>query len=176
MSEITIYEVDQHQIEVQLDTEQDTVWLSQRQMSELFETTPENILMHIKGIFRDEELVEEATTKDFLVVRQEGKRQVKRHIIHYNLDAIISVGYRVSSRRAVLFRQWATRILREHLGGRGQSPFLPDAILVSTSRVGRADMAVDARFDQMHVGGGDDLPFVGQEFCESLWFQYPGVG
>ena len=102
-------------VEVRLDTNRDTVWLTQRQMSELFDTTPENVLMHLKNIFDEEELADSATTKDFLVVQTEGKRQVKRNIKHYNLDAIISVGYRVSSKRAVLFRQWATRLLREHL-------------------------------------------------------------
>jgi prophage maintenance system killer protein len=102
---------------VQLDIklEQETLWLSQLQMGNLFETSPENVLMHLKNIFADKELDETATTKDFLVVRQEGKRQVKRQIKHYNLDAILSVGYRVSSRRATQFRQWATRTLKQHL-------------------------------------------------------------
>lgn len=103
----------QAQLEVAL--EQDTVWLSQAQMGQLFDTTPENVLMHLKNIFQDDELPELATTKEFLVVRLEGTRQVKRRIKHYNLDAIISVGYRVSSKRATQFRQWATRILKEHL-------------------------------------------------------------
>ncbi|KAA0876454.1 RhuM family protein [Nitrincola tapanii] len=103
------------QAELQVALDQETVWLSQAQMGELFSTTPENILMHLKNIFSDKELVEEATTKEFLVVRQEGKRQVKRQIRHYNLDAIISVGYRVSSKRATQFRQWATGVLKQHL-------------------------------------------------------------
>jgi len=103
----------QAQLEVAL--EQDTVWLSQAQMGELFATTPENVLMHLQNIFKDEELVEQATTKEFLVVRQEGQRQVRRRIKHYNLDSIISVGYRVSSKRATQFRQWATNILKDHL-------------------------------------------------------------
>jgi len=103
----------QAQLEVALD--QDTVWLSQAQMGQLFDTSPENVLMHLQNIFKDEELEEPATTKEFLVVRQEGKRQVRRRIKHYNLDAIISVGYRVSSKRATQFRQWATRVLKDHL-------------------------------------------------------------
>ncbi len=103
------------QSQLQVALEHDTVWLSQAQMGELFDTTPENVLMHLKNIFRDEELAEQATTKDFLVVRQEGARQVRRRIKHYSLDAIISVGYRVSSRRATQFRQWATRVLQAHL-------------------------------------------------------------
>ena len=89
--------------------------MTQRQMAEVFESTPENILIHLRNVFSSKELEAEATTKDFLVVRSEGKRKVRRNIMHYNLDAIISVGYRVNSKRAVRFRQWATRTLREHL-------------------------------------------------------------
>lgn len=103
------------QAQLQVALEHDTLWLSQAQMGELFDTTPENVLMHLKNIFNDGELAEQATTKDFLVVRQEGARQVRRRIKHYSLDAIISVGYRVSSRRATQFRQWATRVLQAHL-------------------------------------------------------------
>lgn len=106
---------DDDRVDVRLDTTQETVWLTQRQMGEAFDTTPENVLMHLRNIFNDDELDEKATTKDFLAVRTEGKRQVRRRLKYYNLDAIISVGYRVNSRRAVEFRQWATRILREHL-------------------------------------------------------------
>lgn len=100
---------------LQVALEEETVWLSQAQMAQLFDTTPENILMHLKNIFNDEELAEEATTKVFLVVRQEGTRQVRRRIKYYSLDVIISVGYRVSSKRATQFRQWATRVLKDHL-------------------------------------------------------------
>lgn len=103
------------QAQLQVALEHDTLWLSQAQMGELFDTTPENVLMHLKNIFNDGELAEQATTKDFLVVRQEGARQVRRRIKHYSLDAIISVGYRVSSARATQFRQWATRVLQAHL-------------------------------------------------------------
>lgn len=95
--------------------EGETVWLTQRQMGELFDTTPENVLMHLKNIFVDGELDEPATAKDFLAVQIEGKRQVQRKLKHYNLDAIISVGYRVNSKRGVRFRQWATRVLRDQL-------------------------------------------------------------
>ena len=111
MSDLIIFEDDAQQGEVRLEGE--TVWLTQRQMGELFGTTAENVLMHLKKVFRDGELDESATTKDFLAVRQEGSRQVKRRLKHYNLDAIISVGYRVSSMRATRFRQWATHVLRE---------------------------------------------------------------
>lgn len=102
-------------VEVKLDAERDTVWLSQAQLAELFATSTDNISLHLKNIFTEGELDEQATTENSSVVRIEGKRNVKRQLKHYNLDAIISVGYRVSSKRAVLFRQWATRTLREHL-------------------------------------------------------------
>ena len=113
--DLVIFQEAGQPVEVRLDAQRDTVWLTQRQMGALFDTTPENVLMHLKNIFLDEELPEQATTKDFLAVQIEGKRSVQRNLKHYNLDAIISVGYRVSSKRAVLFRQWATRTLREHL-------------------------------------------------------------
>jgi prophage maintenance system killer protein len=113
MSEIVIFESENGEICVHL--EQDTVWLTQKQMSEVFATTPENVLMHLKNIFSDGELEEKPTTKDFLVVQLEGKRQIKRKLKHYNLDAIISVGYRVNSKRGVQFRQWATKLLNQHL-------------------------------------------------------------
>jgi hypothetical protein len=113
MSELLIYSAPDKNVSVKLEGE--TVWLTQRQMSELFDTTPENVLMHLKNTFADGELDESATAKDFLAVQTEGKRQVQRSLKHYNLDAIISVGYRVNSKRGVQFRQWATRVLREHL-------------------------------------------------------------
>jgi hypothetical protein len=114
-SELVIFEEAGQAVEVRLDARRDTVWLTQRQMAEVFASTPENVLMHLKNVYRDGELPEAATTKNFLVVRVEGQRRVRRTLKHYNLDAIISVGYRVSSRRAVLFRKWATGVLREHL-------------------------------------------------------------
>ena len=112
---IEIYQGDDGQTDVRVRFEQETAWLTQRQMGELFDTTPENVLMHLKNIYKDQELGEEATTKKFLVVQQEGKRQVERNLQHYNLDAIISVGYRVNSKQGVQFRIWATRRLTDYL-------------------------------------------------------------
>ena len=103
----------QARLEVTFDRE--TVWLSQAQMAALFDTSTDNVGLHLKNIYREAELEERPTTEDFSVVREEGPRQVQRRIKHYNLDAIISVGYRVSSGRATQFRQWATRVLKEHL-------------------------------------------------------------
>ena len=115
VSQITIYQTADGKPQIDVRFEQDTVWLTQRQMSEVFDTTPENVLMHLKNIYKDKELDEVATAKEFLAVRSEGNRQVQRNLKHYNLDAIISIGYRVNSKRAVQFRQWATNLLRQHL-------------------------------------------------------------
>ncbi|MBW6493780.1 MAG: virulence RhuM family protein [Burkholderiaceae bacterium] len=113
--EVLVYEAPDGGVRVDVKLDHDTVWLTQRQMGELFETTPENVLMHLKKIYADGELEELATAKDFLAVQTEGNCQVKRRLKHYNLDAIISVGYRVNSRRGVRFRQWAASTPREHL-------------------------------------------------------------
>ncbi|MCE9594794.1 MAG: virulence RhuM family protein [Planctomycetes bacterium] len=113
--EIVVYETPDGEARVQVRLAQETVWLTQRQMAELFDTTSENVVMHLKNVFADGELEEEATAKEFLVVQTEGKRRVQRRVKHFNLDAIISVGYRVNSRHGARFRQWATRTLREHL-------------------------------------------------------------
>lgn len=113
LSDLAIYQADSGAVEVRMG--QETVWMTQRQMAEVFDTTPENVLMHLRNIFKEEELSEAATAKDFLAVRTEGERQVQRNLKHYNLDAVISVGYRVNSKKAVAFRQWATSVLRQHL-------------------------------------------------------------
>ncbi|MCP1472929.1 hypothetical protein ABIA54_002987 [Pseudomonas sp. EB276 TE3739] len=114
-SQFIIYQSEDGQTRLDVRFIDDSVWLTQALMAELFSTTPENVLIHLKNIFNEAELDQNSTTKDFLVVRQEGSRQVKRNIKHYNLDAIISVGYRVQSRTATRFRQWATRQLREYI-------------------------------------------------------------
>ncbi|WNK19470.1 virulence protein RhuM/Fic/DOC family protein [Halomonas piscis] len=113
MSDLVIFDADEQRVEVRLEGE--TLWVTQAQMAELFDTSTDNIGLHLKNIFKDGELEAEATTEDFSVVRQEGNRRVRRQLKHYNLDAIISVGYRVSSLRATRFRQWSTRVLRDHL-------------------------------------------------------------
>ena len=111
--QLVIFEAENGPVQVRLEGE--TVWLTQAQMAELFGTSSDNISLHLKNIYKERELQEAATTEDFSVVRQEGARQVRRRLKHYNLDAIISVGYRVSSAKATRFRQWATTVLREHL-------------------------------------------------------------
>ncbi|MGX1200491.1 RhuM family protein [Marinobacter sp. MBR-105] len=103
----------QAQLEVAL--EQETVWLSQVQMAELFGKDVRTVNEHVGNVFQEGELEKEPTIRKFRIVRQEGKRQVQRDIDHYNLDMIISVGYRVKSQRGVQFRKWATQVLKDHL-------------------------------------------------------------
>ena len=112
---IIIYRPVEGQAGIDVRVESETVWLSQRQMAALFETSRTNIVEHLGHIYAEGELEKEATCRDFRQVRQEGKRQVNRLVPHYNLDAIISVGYRVKSATAMQFRIWATKRLREYL-------------------------------------------------------------
>lgn len=114
-NQIEIYQTADGQSQVELRLEQDTFWLSQAQMASLFAKDSDSIGLHLKHIFSEGELDEQATTEEYSVVRQEGKRQVKRKIKHYSLDAIISVGYRVNSNKGTQFRIWATQRLREYL-------------------------------------------------------------
>lgn len=102
-------------IEVAIVFNEDTVWATQRQMAELFNTTPQNITLHLKRIYEEGEIAESATCKEYLQVQKEGKRNVKRRQLIYNLDAILSVGYRISSIRGTQFRQWATQRLKDYL-------------------------------------------------------------
>ncbi len=113
--EILVYETPGGEVSVDVRLDRETVWLTQRQMAQVFGTTPANVQMHLRNVFSGGELEAEATTKDFLVVQTEGRRRVRRTLKHFDLDAIISVGYRVNSKRGVRFRQWATRTLRDHL-------------------------------------------------------------
>ncbi len=115
MNEIVKYAAPDNQIILEVGLEMETVWLNQRQMSELFEKDTDTIGLHLKNIFAEGELEESSTTEFFSVVQSEGKRQVSRKIKFFNLDAIISVGYRVNSKRGTQFRIWATRVLKEKL-------------------------------------------------------------
>lgn len=113
-NEIILYQPDDA-VKLEVRIEDETVWLTQQQMAELFETTSQNITMHIRNLYKEGELDIEPTCKDFLQVRKEGNRTVKRIQKTYNLDVIISVGYRVKSLRGTQFRQWANRVLKEYL-------------------------------------------------------------
>ncbi|PUE64733.1 virulence RhuM family protein [Arcobacter lacus] len=103
------------ELELKVSVNGENIWLTQLQMSELFDTSSDNIGLHLKNIYKEKELDENLTTENYSVVRQEGTRKVTRVIKHYNLDAIICVGYRVSSNKATKFRQWATSILKNYI-------------------------------------------------------------
>src|SRR5690606_4947293 len=102
-------------IEIRIDEENETIWLSQKQMGVLFDRDSDTIGLHLKTIYAEQELDENSTTELFSVVQKEGNRNVKRKIRLYNLDAILSVGYRVNSKRGTQFRIWANRILKDYL-------------------------------------------------------------
>ena len=114
-SELLFYQTEDGKTRLQVRLEGETVWLTQAQMAELFQTSVPNVSMHIRNIFEEKELQTEGTVKDFLIVQTEGNRQVNRSLDHYNLDVIISVGYRVKSYRGTQFRIWATQRLREYI-------------------------------------------------------------
>lgn len=113
--EVVVYEAAGGEVRVEVRLERETVWLTQKQMAVLFDTSTDNVGLHLKNIFSEGELAEAATAEDYSVVQIEGRRRVRRQVKHYSLDAIISVGYRVNSKRGTQFRIWATRTLREHL-------------------------------------------------------------
>jgi hypothetical protein len=114
--ELLLYQAEDGRTRVQCRFKDGTLWLTQAQMAELFQTTPQNITLHLKAIFAEGELVEEATCKEYLQVRQEGQREVKRGLRHYNLaTTILAVGFRVRSHRGTQFRQWAIERLDEYL-------------------------------------------------------------
>lgn len=115
MSDIILYNTDENQIQIEVKFDNETVWLNQAQLATLFETDRTSILKHIQNIYATKELDEDATCAKFAQVRKEGKREVKREVLHYNLDTIISVGYRVNSIRGTQFRQWATKRLKDYL-------------------------------------------------------------
>jgi len=113
--EIILYQTEDGQTKTQVRPENETAWLTQADMAQLFQTSPQNITLHLKNIFQEGELAEEATCKGFLQVQIEGSRKIQRSRRFYNLDAIISVGYRIKSHVATRFRQWATQRLREFI-------------------------------------------------------------
>ncbi len=114
-SNILLYQTEDGQTRIEVRLVNETLWLTQQQMAELFQTTPQNITLHLKSVYRSGELNESATCKKYLQVQTEAGRKIRRSLKHYNLDAIISVGYRVNSLRGTQFRIWATQRLREYL-------------------------------------------------------------
>ena len=114
-SEILIYQTEDGSTKLEVRLENETVWLNQQQLSVLYQTTKQNISLHVKNIYKERELEEKSTVKNYLTVQSEGGRNVQRPIQYYNLDVIISVGYRVKSHRGTQFRMWATQRLKEYL-------------------------------------------------------------
>ena len=112
---VVIYQSDDDAVKLEVQLADETVWLTQQQMVTLFDTTKPNVSMHIRNIFKEGELTESATVKNFLTVQTEGGREVTRMVRYYNLDMIISLGYRVRSQRGIQFRQWANGVLKEYL-------------------------------------------------------------
>lgn len=154
--ELVLYQAPDGAVELQLRLEHESLWLSQRQMALLFDKDSDTIGLHLRNIYAEGELAEAATTEDSSVVQIEGKRQVRRRVRLYNLDAVISVGYRVSSRRGTQFRIWATHVLRDHL---------VKGYTVNAARLGDLNQALPAgeepclrRRQQAHRGG--TLPVV----------------
>lgn len=136
---IVIYTSKDGIIKVDTTLVDDTIWMSQNELAKLFDTTKNNISLHMKNIFESGELEENSTVKNFLTVQKEGTRNVKREVIHYNLDAIIAIGYRINSKRATEFRMWATKILKEYmikgfslndefLKNNGESPYFEELL------------------------------------------------
>ncbi len=113
--QLLIYQTEDGRIKIEARLQDETLWLTQQQMAELFQTTQQNISLHLGNVYDEGELLEAATHKDFLLVRAEGARRVARQVAHYNLDMVLSVGYRVKSAVATRFRVWATQTLREYI-------------------------------------------------------------
>ena len=114
-TELVIFESQNSDIKLEVNVENETVWLSQNQMTQLFDTTKQNISLHLSNIFKEGELDKNSSVKEYLTVQKEGERQVSRNTKYYNLDVIISVGYRVKSQRGVEFRKWANKVLKEYI-------------------------------------------------------------
>lgn len=114
-AEFLIFTAESGQPRIEVRIEDEMVWLTQKLMAELFDTTPQNITLHLKNIYEEGELKEEVTCKDFLQVQKEGDRDIERSLTHYNLDVVIAVGYRVNSKQATAFRVWATQVLRNFI-------------------------------------------------------------
>ena len=114
-NQIVIYQSEDGQTQVDVRLENETVWLTQAQMVELFQTTKQNVSLHVGNVFKEGELEQESTVKEYLTVQNEGERKVSRKVKYYNLDVIISVGYRVKSKRGTAFRIWANKVLKQYL-------------------------------------------------------------
>ncbi len=165
-SRLLIYQSESGETRLEVRLHDETVWLTQQQMAELYQTTTQNITIHIKTVYEDVELSEEATCKEYLQVRPEGERLVKRRLKHYNLDMILAVGYRVRSPRGVQFRQWATARLREYVvkgftldderlkGGKGLVDYF-DELLARIREIRASEARVYQRIREIFALAGD---------------------
>lgn len=113
MADLVVY--NDGELELNISVNQDTIWLTQKQIAELFDKDVRTINEHIKAIYKDEELYEDSTIRNFRIVQREGNREISRDVSHYNLDVIISIGYRANSKKATKFRQWATSVLKNYI-------------------------------------------------------------
>lgn len=103
------------ELELRMSFDEETIWLTQKQIAELFEKDVRTVNDHIKAIYKEEELFENSTIRKYRIVQKEGKREVSRDVLHYNLDVVLSVGYRVNSKKATKFRQWSNRVLKDYI-------------------------------------------------------------
>ncbi len=138
--EIILFQSNDGQSKIQVRFEDQSVWLTQAAIAELFQTTPQNITIHLKSIYEDNELTEKATCKEYLQVRREGKRHINRNLKHYNLEAILAIGYRVKSSKATQFRKWATTQLQE---------FLVKGFVIDDERLKESRTPVQDYFDEL---------------------------
>lgn len=142
MSEIIIYKTKDRKTQIDVKFENETVWLTQQQMANLFGQTKQNISLHINNCFKEKELSKKATVKESLIVQKEGNRSVKRKLELYNLDVIISVGYRVKSIRGTEFRQWATKRLKD---------YLVDGIVINEKRLEQKNKEIKILHDGIRI-------------------------
>jgi len=142
LNEIIIYKTKDRKTQIEVKFENESVWLTQQQMAELFGQTKQNISLHINNCFKDKELIKKSTVKDSLTVQKEGSRTVKRKLEYYNLDVIISVGYRVKSMQGTQFRQWATERLKN---------YLIDGIAINEKRLEQKNKEIQVLHDGIRI-------------------------
>jgi prophage maintenance system killer protein len=142
LNEIIIYKTKDRKTQIEVKFENESVWLTQQQMAELFGQTKQNISLHINNCFKDKELIKKSTVKESLTVQKEGSRTVKRKLEYYNLDVIISVGYRVKSMQGTQFRQWATERLKN---------YLIDGIAINEKRLEQKNKEIQVLHDGIRI-------------------------
>ncbi len=147
---IVVYQPEGGEFHIEVRVENETVWLTQAQMAELFRTTKQNISLHISNIYKEGELQHNSTVKEYLTVRKEGKRTISRKVSYYNLDVIISVGYRIKSIQGTRFRQWANQVLKDYLlKGYSLNKRMLAAGMELESRFVEQDKKIDAQIARM---------------------------